>query len=134
MNNTTRVGVGIIVKKQRKVLLGKRKSAHGEGTWGFPGGHLEFMETFEQCVVRELQEETSMKVKNIHFGSLTNDFFVNEKKHYITVYMLADYTKGKAVVMEPDKCEKWEWFSWDTLPTPLFLPIQNLLKQGYNPF
>ena len=35
--------------------------------------------------------------------------------------------------MEPEKCEKWEWFEWNNLPEPLFLPIQNLLKQKFNP-
>ena len=32
-------------------------------------------------------------------------------------------------IMEPDKCEQWAWFSPDSLPSPLFVPIQNLLKQ-----
>jgi hypothetical protein len=36
--------------------------------------------------------------------------------------------------MEPEKCAEWAWFSWDDLPQPLFIPIQNLFKQGYNPF
>jgi len=36
--------------------------------------------------------------------------------------------------MEPEKCEKWEWFKWDKLPQPLFLPVKNAIKQGFNPF
>jgi 8-oxo-dGTP diphosphatase len=36
--------------------------------------------------------------------------------------------------MEPEKCEGWEWFEWDQLPRPLFLPIENLLKQSFDPF
>jgi 8-oxo-dGTP diphosphatase len=37
-----KVGVGIIVLQEGKVLLGKRKNSHGEGTWAFGGGHLEW--------------------------------------------------------------------------------------------
>jgi len=35
--------------------------------------------------------------------------------------------------MEPEKCEKWEWFSWNNLPSNLFLPTLNLIKNGFNP-
>lgn len=52
----------------------------------------------------------------------------------ITLYTIADYVGDQVKVMEREKCEKWEWFSWNNLPKPLFLPIQNLLKQGFNPF
>jgi len=48
--------------------------------------------------------------------------------------MLCEYDSGEAKVMEPEKCEKWNWFEWNNLPEPLFLPIQNLLKKGYIPF
>ncbi|MFA5933213.1 MAG: NUDIX hydrolase [Microgenomates group bacterium] len=129
-----KVGVGIIVRKDNKVLVGKRKSKHGKETWGFPGGHLEFMESIEDCVTREVFEETSILVKNIKFASLTNDLFKDSNKHYITIYMVCDFHKGKVKNTEPDKSGKWHWFAWNELPTPLFLPITNLLIQKYDPF
>ncbi|MBI2581608.1 NUDIX domain-containing protein, partial [Candidatus Woesearchaeota archaeon] len=70
-----KVGIGVILVKEGKVLLLKRKNAHGEGTWGFPGGHLELHEEFEDCVKREVEEETGISVNNIHFAGLTNDIF-----------------------------------------------------------
>jgi len=36
--------------------------------------------------------------------------------------------------MELEKCEQWKWFEWKNLPQPLFIPIQNLLKQDFDPF
>ncbi len=50
--------------------------------------------------------------------------------------MIADYNSGDLKIMEPDKCEKWAWFEWtvEELTEPLFLPIENLLKQQFNPF
>jgi len=128
------IGLGVIIRKNKKVLLGKRKNTHGEGSWCFPGGHLEFNEQIEECGKREVLEETGIKIKNIKLGPFTNDIFKKEGKHYVTLFLIADYDSGKVRVMEPDKCEKWRWFGWNKLPKPLFLPIQNLLKQKFNPF
>jgi 8-oxo-dGTP diphosphatase len=127
------IGVAGIIVKEQKILLGKRKSELGKGTWGFPGGKLEFNETLEACLNRELLEETSLIVPNCHLATFTNDIFEKEKAHYVTLYLRAYYESGEPKIMEPDKCEKWEWFYWCSLPRPLFLPIENLLKQGYDP-
>lgn len=131
--NRPKVGLGVFIVKDGKVLLGKRKNALGEGAWCFPGGHLEFNESWEECAVRETIEETGIKIKNIKFGTVTNDIFKKEKKHYVTIIMLADHDSGDVKLMEPDKCERWEWFEWDKdkLPQPLFVPIQNLFKQKF---
>lgn len=133
ISKQVRVGVAAIIKKEGKILMGKRIGAHGEGDWAFPGGHLEVGEAFEGCVKREVLEETSLRVKNIRFGAVTNDIFQKENKHYITIFMICDYDSGDVKLMEPDRCEKWEWFEWEKLPDPKFVPVQNLLKQGFNP-
>ena len=134
MDNRPKVGVGVLIIKDGKVLMGKRKNAHGEGAWCFPGGHLEFGESWEECSLRETDEETGVGIKNLRFGIATNDIFKKEEKHYVTIIMLADYDSGEVELREPEKCEKWDWFEWDNLPTPLFVPLQNLLKQNFNPF
>ncbi|PIN77737.1 DNA mismatch repair protein MutT [Candidatus Woesearchaeota archaeon CG10_big_fil_rev_8_21_14_0_10_34_12] len=133
--NRPKVGLALIVKRAGKVLLGKRKGSHDSETWCFPGGHLEFFESFEDCALRELREEAGdIKVKNLEFSIATNDLFRKENKHYVTIFMVSDHVSGEAEVMEPEKCEKWGRYSWDNLPRPLFTGINNLLKQGYNLF
>ena len=127
------IGVGIIVLKSGKILLGKRKNSHGEGSWQFPGGHLEFNESIEACARREVFEETGIHIKNLRLGPYTNDIFTKDNKHYVTLYVIADYDRGKLFLKEPNKCEKWDWFSWNDLPHPRFIPIQNLLKSGFDP-
>lgn len=117
-----------------KVLFGKRKNAHGEGSWCFPGGHLEFNESWEECARRETDEETSLKIKNIRFATATNDIFPLEGKHYITIFMVAEYDSGEAKIMEPHKCEAWDWFDWDKPPQPIFISTENFYKCGYDPF
>jgi len=129
-----KVGVGVIIKKNGQMLMGKRKNAHGDGTWAPPGGHLEWCESPEECAVRETLEEAGIKIKNVQPWFYTNDIFENGAKHYATLFVIADYDTGEPQVMEPDKCEGWDWFDWHDLPKPLFLTIENLLKTGHNPF
>jgi 8-oxo-dGTP diphosphatase len=64
MNQENRpyIGVAVIVVREGRVLLGKRKNAHGAGTWQFPGGHLEYGESIESCARRELFEETGLTI------------------------------------------------------------------------
>ena len=125
------IGVAIIVIKDGKVLLGKRKNSHGSGTWHFPGGHLEFNESIEACARREVLEETGLRIKNIRLGPYTNDMFAKEQKHYITLFAVAEYDSGVLELKEPEKCETWDWFEWARLPQPSFLSIQNLLKLNF---
>jgi 8-oxo-dGTP diphosphatase len=131
--NRPKVGVAVCIINNNKILLGNRINYHGNNTWAFPGGHLEFSESFEECSIREVKEETSIDIKNIRFLSITNDVFKKEKKHYITIFMVADYFSGEVKIMEPNKCREWKWFNWNNLPQPLFLPIKNLIKQKINP-
>jgi 8-oxo-dGTP diphosphatase len=126
------VGIGVIVKKDERFLIGYRKSKHGENTWSFPGGHHEYGETIEEGASREVMEEVGITIKNIRKVAYTNDFF-DTGKHYVTLFVQADYDSGEVKVMEPDKCEKWEWAKWDEFPKPLFLPIVNLKKEGFKP-
>ena len=109
------VGVGALIIKDNKVLLGKRIGEHGGGTWAPPGGHLEMYETFEECAKREILEETGLIIKNIKFATITNDMFPETTKHYITVYLTAEIESGEVELKEPNKCEKWEWFEWNKL-------------------
>ncbi|MBO4480565.1 MAG: NUDIX domain-containing protein [Alphaproteobacteria bacterium] len=129
-NKIVRVGIGCwIFSPTGQVLLGKRLSTHGNGTWAPPGGHLEFGESPEKCASRELMEETGIIIpeNKFHIISFTNDIFPD--KHYVTLHYRADNVVDVPQIQEPDKCERWEWFNLDKLPLPLFLPAYNLLRQ-----
>jgi 8-oxo-dGTP diphosphatase len=125
------IGVAVIVVRDGQVLLGKRKNAHGAGTWQFPGGHLEYGESIEACARRELFEETGLSIVDMRLGPFTNDIFEVENKHYVTLFVIAGQTTGQVRLREPHKCERWGWFDWSKMPTPQFLPIVNLIKQKF---
>jgi len=130
-----RVGVAVIVRRGDRLLLGLRRSAtHGDGVWQFPGGHLEWGEAVADCAQREVLEETGLTVSIDGQGPWTSNWFPESGRHYVTVFLLATAPAGDPAVCEPDKCERWDWFRWDDLPAPLFLPIVGLQAQGFHPF
>jgi 8-oxo-dGTP diphosphatase len=122
------VGIGVIVRNEERVLVLKRKGSHGEGTWAPPGGHLEYGESIEECAWRETMEETGVVIGNARFFALTNDVMESEQKHYLTVWVEADYVSGEALAAYPEKVEEVAWAAWDALPEPLFAPFHNLLS------
>ena len=101
-----RVGVGVIVWRGGRVLLGQRKGAHGAGTWALPGGHLEFGETVEHCAQREVREETGLEITVVARGPYTNDVFADVGKHYVTVFVIAHAPHGEPRLCEPDQVRR----------------------------
>ena len=61
------------------------------------------------------------------------EIFEKEDKHYVTVFVLSEYDSGEIQMVEPDRVEKTIWVDWNDKPEPLFLPLSNLLKQGFDP-
>ena len=53
---------GIVLIDERLVLI-KRGHEPGKGSWALPGGIVEYGETTERCVERELEEETGLRTK-----------------------------------------------------------------------
>jgi 8-oxo-dGTP diphosphatase len=126
--NTPRVGVGVIIERNGQVLLIKRTNVHGAGTWSTPGGHLEYGESPEECAIREVNEETGLNIGDVRFKGITNDLFEVSEKHYITIWMEGSYLAGEPIVSVSREASDVGWFSWDTLPKPLFLPLQNFME------
>jgi 8-oxo-dGTP diphosphatase len=132
IKNYPRVGVAVIIERDGQVLLVKRKNAHGAGTWALPGGHLEFGESLEECAIREIHEEVGVTISGTSFAALTNDIFASEDKHYITIWMRGTLISGEPCIAAHREVSEVSWFSWNDLPSPLFLPLQNLLDgKGY---
>lgn len=127
------VGTSALIVKDNKILLLKRKGSHGEGTWATPGGHIDFGESPEDCVVREMREEVGVLTneKPIFLG-ITNDYFKNECKHYITLWYKINHTFGDAIINSKNEMSDIGWFDINKLPQPLFLCLNNAFKQNNN--
>lgn len=139
-----KVGVGVIVRRQGKVLLGKRRGSIGAGTWAFPGGGLGMhsridrfaimLERPEIGALRELLEETGLQGKNPQIVGRTEVFNDELNQDLISIFVLVDIDENEQPkVLEPHRCEEWGWFYWNHLPYPLFQPLQALVSSGYVP-
>jgi 8-oxo-dGTP diphosphatase len=132
--NAPRVGVGaLVIAADGRVLLGRRRGAHGAGDWAPPGGHLDPGEMPEACAARETREETGLEVTPFARGPWTNDVFAGSGLHYVTLFVLARHEGGEPRTCEPEKCDGWSWHGWDALPSPLFAPLAQLVASGFRP-
>nr|AIA14042.1 NUDIX domain protein [uncultured bacterium] len=133
------IGVGAIVIKNDRLLLGLRKGSHGAGTWCPPGGHLEFGESLFACAGRETLEETSVEVRATNLMTFTEDFMPREDKHFLTHFIKCTYIAGDPQVMEPKKLQEVGWVTQDQLwdyfrKGKLFSPIAQLLGREFDLF
>jgi 8-oxo-dGTP diphosphatase len=119
MERIPKVGIGVMLLRDDKLLLSKRKGSHGEGEYAFPGGHLEFGESFEDCAKRETLEESGIEIHNVRFQYLAN-IKKYGGKHYVHIGLMADWKNGDPQNLEPEKSEGWSWHPIDDLPRPLF--------------
>lgn len=128
------IGIGVLLRRNGRVLFGKRAGTHGFGTWAPPGGHLEKGESVIECAQRETREETGLRIQRPKLATAFTEDFFPSGKHYITLFVVGDSPPGPPLLKEPDKCLEWRWVEWSHLPKPLFLTIQNLKKKKFDPF
>lgn len=136
MDKPIYVAVAVIITREGKILLGKRKNSYGAGSWGLPAGHLEHGETLIEGALRELKEETGVVASKEDLAFYTIVDAVREDNHY--VHVAFELRKQVEVqLMEPEKCEGWEYFDRDELPDPIFVGNKGIIdawlqgKMGY---
>jgi 8-oxo-dGTP diphosphatase len=121
------VGICVLVMREGKLLLGRRKGSHGAGEYACPGGHLEHMESFATCAAREVMEETGLAITSLRFVRVLNTMQY-APKHYVDLAFVAEVAIGEPEAREPDKIESWAWFALDALPAPLFGTLPSALE------
>lgn len=91
MENIIKVGLGVMIKNENKVLLGHRaKNRKDTGgifepdSWTFPGGKQEYNETMIEGAIREVKEETNLDISDLEIFSASDD--IQPNKHFIEKY------------------------------------------------
>ena len=114
------VVVGVLVVRDGKVLLGKRKQGDGAAEYAGPGGRVRFGETLEECAARKVREETGLEVENVRILSFLSALHW-EGAHYLDIEAVAEWKSGEPQVLEPDMFDRWDWYALDALPEPLIV-------------
>ena len=100
------------------------------GHWETPGGSVEFGETLEQAVRREIMEEYGAEIDIIAQFPAADHLIPKEKQHWIATTFLAHFKPGQVPkVMEPEKCDGIGWFALDRLPQPLSIVTKLDIKE-----
>ena len=100
---------------QPKVLLIQRGADPYKGAWAFPGGFMNMDETTEQCAIREIEEETGLKVAKVHQIGAYSKVDRDPRGRTITVAYLAIIDSPENVIGQDDAA-KAEWFPITELP------------------
>ena len=124
------VGCVILSKKNDAVLMIKRASEPDKGLWSIPGGMVEYGETCEEATIREVNEETSLKIKLDKILKIINKIIYSSEKikyHFIIVdYLAKDYI---GTIRASDDALEASWIKYKDLNKYSIVPsVKNLFK------
>lgn len=127
------IGVGcgaLILNEKEEILLMKRSSKckNQHGYWQIPGGSVEFNETFQDAIKREVEEELGIEIEVGELLTLCNDIMPEEKQHWVTPQFLCKIKSGNIINKEPEKCEEIKWLPFHQLPEPQTIPLIEAVK------
>ena len=115
-----------------QVLLIERGADPYKGCWAFPGGFMNMDETTEQCAIRELEEETGLKVSEIKQIGAYSKVDRDPRGRTITVAYLAVIDAPVAVTGQDDAA-KAQWFPIDNLP-PLAFDHEEIMQDAISAY
>lgn len=105
------LGASAVIICNGKILLEKRKNDPGRGKWSLPGGLVELGERLEETVIREVREETGLKVEKPEVIDVVDNITVDEKQrvkyHFVVVVHLAKIKGGKLKAETDAEELKW---------------------------
>jgi len=118
--------------REGNILLNKRSNncRDEHGTWDPGGGGLEFGDTIENTLRKEIMEEYSTDILEYKFLGYRDVHreHNNEKTHWIALDFKVLINRDKVKNGEPYKFDDLQWFTLDSLPTPLHSQFPTFLK------
>ena len=124
-----RVGVGVLLTDNHgRVLLTLRRRPPEAGCWSIVGGKVVFLETLEQCAIREAREEVGVEISVRSLLCVTDHCLPGENQHWVSPAYLGQILSGEATNCEPAKTHEVRWFNLDQLPPNLTVTARNANK------
>lgn len=110
---------GIILNEQGEILLQKRRKEPEAECWSLPGGAIEYGETAENAIIREIKEETNLDCRHTLFIGYYDYILQNQTTHWISIFFLIQCDNYDAQNMEADKHSEQKWFNINKPPKHL---------------
>jgi ADP-ribose pyrophosphatase len=127
-----RVGVGVLILDDLgRVLLTLRNLPPEAGRWSIVGGKLDYLETLEECALREAREEVGVDVQIDALLCVTDHLLPHENQHWVSPAYLGRVSGGEAKNCEPQKTREVRWFPLSNLPLNLTMTARNAIH-AYN--
>ncbi|WP_169545082.1 NUDIX domain-containing protein [Sneathiella aquimaris] len=118
--NEPRVGCGAYIQDiNKKVLLVKRRRDPEAGSWGFPGGKVDFGETTKQATIREIKEELGLRIEVRGLAHLVEFIDTQNREHWLAPVYHASIQAGTPLIKEPEAIAELKWFDLSALPNQL---------------
>lgn len=105
--------MGAIITRKDEILLALRNHEPFKDYWCIPGGHIEFAETPEEAVCREVAEETGLTVENYRFFNFYNEYYPELTWHAVAL-VFAVTAAGKLKRQE-EEVKELRWFRPDNV-------------------
>ena len=113
---------GICHDGNGKILYRRRGSGarDEQGKWDIGGGAVEFGETLDDAVRRELKEELCVEPIELFAAQHYDAHRINNgvPTHWIAITYIARVNPDNVKIGEPHKIDDIGWFTKDALPTP----------------
>ncbi len=106
----------ILENKKGEILLVKRKYPPKKGRWDLPGGFIEFNETVEESLEREIKEELGIKTKNLKYIGSQPDRYLYKGINYHTLCMFFTGQIKNGKIVSQDDISTVKFFSKKNLP------------------
>jgi len=114
------VGVGAVIVEDQKILLIKRLKPPEADYWAIQGGAVEFGETIEHAIKREVKEELGVESEIVTLLGVTDHILPAEGVHWVAPVFLVKIT-GIPRNVESYKHSDLQWFPIGDLPEPITL-------------
>lgn len=119
MRTEPRLGCGAVLIRDGSLLLLQRLNPPEALCWGLPGGKVDWLEPVEQAVIREVSEETGLRIHSLHLLCVVDQIDAEGGDHWVAPVYLSTDTVGEARLVEPEKHGGIGWFPLSALPQPL---------------
>ncbi len=105
---------------QGRVLLARRAAGARDepGTWDTGAGAIEYGESFEEAVAREVREEYRTEVRKLATLGVRNVLRGDPPSHWVAVVFAVEVDPDPVAIGEPHKFDRIGWYSPDAPPEP----------------